>query len=88
MLLRLKLSRLGIYSHLITNHLILIVSQMESLLISPMSAPDPGKVMVEFVTGGETCVRVMLIVKYKEEESAASMAVKKTVFSLVSRASF
>jgi len=48
-----------------------------------MSAPDPGKVMVEFVTGGETCVRVMLIVKYKEEESAASMAVKKTVFSLV-----
>ena len=53
-----------------------------------MSAPDPGKVMVEFVTGGETCVRVMLIVKYKEGESAASMAVKKTVFSLVSRASF
>ena len=60
------------------------MSQMASLSINPMSALDPGKVLMEFVTAEETCVRAAPTVKSKEEESAASMAARMTVFSLVS----
>lgn len=63
------------------------MSQMASLSIDPMSALDPGKVLMEFVTAEETCVRAALTVKSKEEESAASMAARMTVFSLVSELS-
>lgn len=52
--------------------------------INPISAPDPGKDWMEFVTEGETCARIMLTVE-KMEKSAVLMAVRMTVLNLVSR---